>query len=87
MKNFHRVQRRMLMLAEDPQTRTKARFVVFKVCCGELGNRILALTSSFFVALLTGRGLLIGDQTAPLNDTKHLDHDLSHVEIMGFAIF
>jgi hypothetical protein len=61
LKNFHTAQQRMLALAEDPKTRTSARFVVFKVCCGELGNRLLALISSFLVALLTGRGLLIGN--------------------------
>ena len=50
---------RMLRLAADPSTRSQARFVVFRVCCGELGNRLLGLTSTLLYALASHRALLI----------------------------
>jgi hypothetical protein len=63
LQNFSAIHEHMVTLAQNHETRGSARFVVFKVCCGELGNRLLALTSSLLVALLTGRGLLIGNES------------------------
>ena len=34
-------------------------FAVYRICCGELGNRLLGLLSSFLFALLTDRALLV----------------------------
>lgn len=48
-----------MQLASNPKTRAQARFVVFRVCCGELGNRLLGLASSLLFAFASNRALLI----------------------------
>ena len=41
-----------------PKAKT-SRFLVYKICCGQLGNRIQSLVAAFVLALLTDRALLV----------------------------
>jgi hypothetical protein len=36
-----------------------SRFLVYNICCGQLGNRIQALVASFVMAMVSGRTLLV----------------------------
>ena len=48
----------------DPRS-PHSKFLVYQICCGQLGNRIQSLVASFLMALLSGRTFLVSWPVSP----------------------
>lgn len=56
--------RRHNMAIADPKS-ASSTFLVYQICCGQLGNRIQSLVAAFLMALLSGRTFLVSWPVSP----------------------